>query len=192
MKEPPTPTGEDERLSALAEYGLLDIPNEEVFDAFARVAANSCGTPFGVIALAARDALCFKSHYGLSALPETPLAGSFCSYAIRGREILEVPDARRDPRFASNARVTGGPNLVFYAGAPLITASGIAIGTISVLDTEPHTLTKDQRAGLRAIADAVAEQFEMRRRLKRDQSTVNERLHMLSAAMEATEEAVVI
>ena len=50
MKEPSTPPRESDRLKALAEYDLLDAPNEEVFDAFACVAAKSCGTPIAVIA----------------------------------------------------------------------------------------------------------------------------------------------
>ena len=84
MKEPPTPSSEDERLKALAEYNLLDAPNEEVFDAFARVAAKSCGTPVAVIALAGRDQLTFKAHYGLKDVEPTPFAGSFT--LVRDRE----------------------------------------------------------------------------------------------------------
>jgi PAS domain S-box-containing protein len=198
MKEPPTPSREDERLTALAEYNLLDAPYEEVFDAFARVAATSCGTPVAVIAIAGRERVRFTAHYGLNDLEDTPFEGSFTSYAFESSDILEVPDARLDPRFAKskyvigNAQVTGMPNLVFYAAAPLITPAGVPIGTIAVVDDRPHTLTGDQRAGLRAIADVVMDQLELRRRITADQSEVNERLQMLSAAMEATEEAVVI
>ncbi len=192
MKEPPTPSREDERLKALAEYNLLDTPNEEVFDAFARVAAKSCGTPVAVITLAGPKKVVFKSHYGLPEVEETPFAGSFCSYAIADKEIMEVSDARKDPRFAKHPQVVSPPHLVFYAGAPLITPGGVVIGSIAVVDNEPHTLTKDQRAGLRAIADVVMEQFELRRQLAADQSQVNQRLQLLSAAMEATEEAVAI
>jgi signal transduction histidine kinase len=188
MKEPPKPTGEDERLSALEDYDLLDSPNEEVFAAFARVAAMSCGTPCAIISLAARDTLVYKAHYGLTEVEPTPLAGSFCSYTIQGRGILEVSDASTDPRFTTNMHVNGPRHLRFYAGAPLITPGGVAIGTICVVDSVPHTLTADQRAGLQAIADVVMEQFDIRRRLKSDQT----RLQLLSAAMEGTEEAVVI
>jgi PAS domain S-box-containing protein len=192
MKEPPTPTGEDERLATLTEYDLLDTPNEEVFAAFARVAAKTCGTPVGIISLAGRDKLVYKAHYGLDGVKETPLAASFCSYTIQGTGILEVPDARKDPRFTANMHVNADPHLVFYAGAPLITPKGVAIGTICVVDKEPHTLGPDQRAGLQAIADVVMEQLESRRRLRSDQSQVYDRLQLLSAAMEATEEAVAI
>ena len=187
MKEPPLPTGEDERLAALKEYDLLDSPNEEVFDAFARVAAMSCGTPVAIIEIAGRDTLAFKAHYGLDDVLPTPLAESFCSYAMLGKEIMEVPDARKDPRFAANMHVTQR-KLVFYAAAPLITPAGVAIGAICVVDYVPHALTADQRAGLQAIADVVMEQFESRRRHRADQ----DQLRLLSAAMEATEEAVVI
>ena len=74
MKEPPKATGEGERLKALAEYHLLDTPNEEVFDAFARVAAKSCGTPAAVITLAGKDTLTFKANYGVENIDATPLA----------------------------------------------------------------------------------------------------------------------
>lgn len=198
MKEPSKPSRESDRLRALAEYDLLDAPNEEVFDAFACVAAKSCGTPIAVITLVGRDKLTFLSHYGLTDVLETPMAGSFTSYAIESDQIFEVPDARLDPRFAknayvkNNAAVTGLPDLVFYAAAPLITPGGVAVGTIAVCDNEPHTLTTDQRAGLRAIADAVMDQFELRRRLKADASKMNEQLRLLSAAMEAATEGVAI
>jgi len=190
MKEKPAPTREDERLAALVEYDLLDLPNEEVFDAFARVAAKSCGTPVGAITLATPDKLIFKARYGVVAAAEAQLAGSFCSYTIQGRETMEVKDARLDPRFTKHPEVQGERKLVFFAGAPLITPGGIPIGSICVVDHKPHTLSADQRAGLRAIADVVMEQFELRRRIKADQSEVNERLQLLSAAMEATEEAI--
>ena len=192
MKEPPTPSREDERLKTLADYNLLETPNEEVFDAFARVAAQSCGTPVAVITLAGPKKVVFKSHYGLPEVAQTPLAGSFCSFTIADKEIMEVSDARKDPRFAKHPQVTAPPHLVFYAGAPLVTPSGVVIGSIAVVDNKPHTLTPDQRAGLRAIADVVMEQFELRRQLAADQSKVNDRLRLLSAAMEATEEAVAI
>jgi two-component system, OmpR family, sensor histidine kinase VicK len=192
MKEPPLPSREDERLKALAEYHLLDAPNEEVFDAFARVAAKNCGTPVAVITLAGKTTVSFKSHYGLPEVAETPFAGSFCSYALLSNEILEISDARLDVRFAEHPQVLAEPHLVFYAAAPLITPAGIAIGVVAVVDAKPHTLTELQRAGLRAIADVVMEQFELRRVLRVEQGEVNARLQMLSAAMEATEEPVVI
>ncbi|MGA2396207.1 MAG: ATP-binding protein [Candidatus Lustribacter sp.] len=198
MKEPSAPTRETDRLKALAEYDLLDVPNEEVFDAFACVAAKSCGTPIAVIALAGPDKLTFKAHYGVKDVAETPFAESFTSYAIESNEIFEIPDARLDPRFAKNKHVTknqavtGMPDLVFYAAAPLITPAGVPVGTIAVCDDHPHTLTADQRAGLRAIADVVMDQFELRRRLKADASEMNERLSTLYAAMEATTEGVAI
>ena len=106
MKEPATPSREDERLKALAEYNLLDTPNEEVFDAFARVAAKSCGTPVAVITLAGPSTVVFKSHYGLPEVEETPIRRVVLAlYAIADKEIMEVSDARKDRRFAKHPQV---------------------------------------------------------------------------------------
>jgi PAS domain S-box-containing protein len=192
MKEPPTATGEDGRLAALAEYDLLDTPNEEVFDALARVAAKTCGTSCALISIVGKDDLHFISHFGLPGLTGSKRDDSLCSVTIGTAELLEVPDAKLDPRVANYPLVTGEPYLRFYAGVPLITAAGAALGTLCVLETEPRKLTKEQRAGLSAIAETVVELFESRRKQKRDQSSVMERLRLLSAAMEATEEAVMI
>jgi PAS domain S-box-containing protein len=192
MKESPTAQGEGGRLKALAEYDLLDTPNEEIFDAFARAAAAQCGAAGAVITLVAKDRLFFKAHYGLPGVTGTKRAGSFCAQTIRSGEVLEIADARLDPRFAENAMVTGKPHVRFYAGVPLISADGVALGTLCVFDPEPRSLTSEQRTGLVALADAVMHQFEQRRRQRRDQSQVTERLRLISAAMDATEEPVAI
>jgi PAS domain S-box-containing protein len=192
MKESPTAPGEGGRLTALAEYDLLDTPNEEIFDALARAAAALCGSALGLITIVGKDRLWFKAHHGLPGVTGAKRAGSFCATATAQGELLEVSDARSDSRFAENAMVVGKPHVRFYAGAPLINADGLALGTLSVLDPDPRALTAEQRAGLTALADAVMQQFELRRRLRSDQSQVNERLRLLSAAMDASEEPVTI
>jgi PAS domain S-box-containing protein len=192
MKESPTAPGEGGRLTALAEYDLLDTPTEEIFDALARAAAALCGTAVGLITIVGKDRLWFKAHYGLPGVTGAKRAGSFCAAAIERGGILEVEDARSDPRFAESALVVGKPHARFYAGVPLVNADGFALGTLCALDPAPQALTNDQRAGLTALADAVMQQLEQRRRMRSDQSQVNERLRLLSAAMDASEEPVTI
>jgi PAS domain S-box-containing protein len=192
MKDSPAAISESGRLDALASYDLLDAPNEEIFDALADTAAATAAAPIALISLVGKNRLHFKAHHGLPGVTGDKRGGSFCTYAIQGREILEVPDARLDQRFADNPMVTGKPHIRFYAGVPLIDAAGAALGTICVLDTEPRTLAVNQRAGLAAIAKATVELFEARRRQREERSQVNERLQLLSAAMDATEEAVSI
>jgi PAS domain S-box-containing protein len=192
MKESPTAPGEGRRLIALAEYDLLDTPNEPVFDAFARAAAKLCGASTALIIVAGKDKRCFKAHYGFSGVTAEKRVGSFCAATTGKGEVTEIFDARLDARFVENPMVAGKPHVRFYAGVPLINPDGLALGTLCVFDAEPRTLTGDQRAGLAGLADTVVAQFEQRRRQRRDQSSVSERLRLLSAAMDATEEPVAI
>ena len=162
-----TPEDERKRLAALEDYQILDTPNEEIFDAFTRLAAQICGVPISLISLIDADRQWFKSNLGFEGVTEGPRDVAFCEHAILGENILEVQDALTDERFANNPMVTGEPNLRFYAGVPLITSDGAALGTLCVLDRVPHELTIEQRTALRTIADAILEQLESRRALLR-------------------------
>ena len=184
--------GERGRLNALAEYDLLDTPNEDIFDAFARTAAALCGQPIALITLLGKDRLWFKAQYGFAVRSGDKRAGSFCSYAVGSSDLMEVSDVRTDPRFVNHPIVIGEPHVRFFAGAPLINPDGAALGAICIFGTEPAVLDGHQRAGLSALADAVMQQFELRRRQRTDRSQLTDRLQLLSAAMDATEEAVAI
>lgn len=162
----PIPPSEERRLAALYEYELLDTPSEGLFDAFTRLAAHVCDVPISLISLVDRDRQWFKSVLGLD-LRETPRDVAFCAHAIAGDGIFEVDDLTADARFADNPLVTGEPGIRFYAGYPLRSTDGHAVGTLCVLDRRPRALTEAQRTSLAAIGDAVVEQFEARRTLLR-------------------------
>ena len=166
MPTPPPLPDEEQRLAALYEYELLDTPAEEPFDTFTALAATLCGAPISLISLIDRDRQWFKSAHGL-ALTGTERRHAFCAHAIAGDGLMEVGDAAADVRFAGNPLVTGDPHVRFYAGVPLRSAGGYALGTLCVLDDRARTLTADQRTALEAIAAAVVEQFEARRSLLR-------------------------
>jgi len=163
---PPVPANEEARLAALHQYQLLDTPSEELFDAFTRLAAQVCGTPISLISLIDRDRQWFKSALGID-IAETPRDVAFCAHAIVQDGILEIEDTREDERFVHNPLVEGEPGIRFYAGVPLRTARGEALGTLCVLDSVPHTLSLEQRTSLRAIGDALLDQFEHRRAMLR-------------------------
>jgi PAS domain S-box-containing protein len=159
----PVPEDEARRLSVLSDYQLLDTQAEELFDTFTRLAAHICGTPISLISLIDERRQWFKSNFGLSGVSETEREIAFCAHAILSDNILEVPDAQADARFAENPLVLGDPNIRFYAGVPLVTGGGEKLGTLCVIDRKPRHLSDEQRASLRAIADALMEQFETRR-----------------------------
>lgn len=154
MIKPPKPIDEAERLAALIELQILDTPAEERFDKITELIAKVCGTEFCVISLVDEERQWFKSKVGLSE-DSTSRDVSFCGHAILEKEILEVNNAILDPRFKENPLVTGEPNVRFYAGAPLITQDGYAVGTLCVFDRNVKVLETFQREALRTFANKI-------------------------------------
>ncbi|MBK1836895.1 EAL domain-containing protein [Azospirillum sp. YIM B02556] len=160
---PPIPDREEDRLAALRRYELLDTPAEPAFDQITRLAAKLLKVPVALISLVDRDRQWFKSRIGLP-VQETPRAHAFCAHALESDAILVVGDARRDERFAGNPLVTGDPNIRFYAGAPLRTADGLALGTICVIDDQPRAaLTPEEEEALRDLSAMTMAHIEARR-----------------------------
>jgi EAL domain-containing protein (putative c-di-GMP-specific phosphodiesterase class I) len=156
--------GERARLAALQSYRVLDTPTEEVFDELARLAALVGATPTALVSLVDGRRQWFKARVGLDAT-ETPRSAAFCDHTIRSREVFVVEDATLDPRFADNPLVIGEPGIRFYAGAPLVTLDGHALGSICVIDYMPRRFERQQREALQALATHVMSQLDLRRRL---------------------------
>ncbi|UPL48626.1 LytTR family transcriptional regulator DNA-binding domain-containing protein [Hymenobacter sublimis] len=150
------------RLEVLRNYRILDTPPETVFDDLVRLAAYICGTPISLVSLLDAERQWFKAEIGLG-VKSTPRHLAFCQHAILSDKVYEVEDATQDPIFKQNALVTGDPNIRFYAGAPLITPEGQALGTICTIDTVPRRLTEEQRDALRILAREVVSHLELRR-----------------------------
>src|SRR5262249_11316417 len=129
----PRPADEPKRLAALRRYGILDTPPEPAFDDLARLASEICGTPMSLVTLIDADRQWFKARVNIDAR-ETPRDIAFCAYTVMGHELLVVPDAREDRRFADNPFVTGEPGIRFYAGAPLVAPDGSSVGSLCVAD----------------------------------------------------------
>lgn len=155
------PDNESERISTLHKYQILDTNNEETFDDVTRIAAHICNVPIALISLIDEDRQWFKSKIGLE-VSETHRDFAFCSHAILEDDLLIVPDATKDKRFADNPLVTGEPLIRFYAGVPLITSDHHAIGTLCVIDSQPRELNKEQKEVLRSLARQVESLLELR------------------------------
>ena len=155
------PEDEISRLKDLYEYDILDTEAEKVFDDLTQLAADICETPISLISLVDPNRQWFKSKYGIE-VDETERDIAFCSHAILQKQIFEIQNALVDKRFHDNPLVTNNPNIRFYAGAPLITPRGNAIGTLCVISDEPKRLDKKQVTALTILGKEVITQLELK------------------------------
>jgi len=146
---------EEESLVALRALKILDTAPEKEFDAIVRVAGTICGTPISLISLIDADRQWFKANVGLPGVPETPREVAFCAHTVLGDAVVVVPDAQLDERFKDNPLVTSSPDIRFYAAAPLVLASGVRVGTLCVIDSQPRSLSEGQRTALSDLASVV-------------------------------------
>ncbi len=154
----PLPPDEETRLAALRDLAILDTDPEDRFDRYTAEISTLLDVPVALVSLVDSDRQWFKSHIGIAAR-ETPRDMSLCAHAILGDDLLEVPDALADARFADNPLVVGGPRMRFYAGVPLVLRSGARVGTLCVADTRPRKLDADEIDHLRRVARSVLDEL---------------------------------
>ena len=162
MQRPPKPDNEPERMRALHRYQILDTAPEAGFNDLVAIAAAICGVPMGSVSLIDDDRQWFKARIGLG-VQQTPRDTAFCAHAILNpREMMVVPDARDDARFRGNPLVLGDPNIRFYAGAPLLSQEGLAMGALCVMDSQNRELQPHQADALTALSRQVSALLELR------------------------------
>ncbi|WP_458070801.1 PAS domain S-box protein [Rhodanobacter sp. BL-MT-08] len=162
MQRASTSRHEPERLERLLSLGILDTEAEPLFDALAKAASLVVGVPIGLITLVDATRQWFKANVGLEGTSETSRDVAFCDHTIRSDDLMVIPDASGDERFADNPLVTGDPHIRFYAGAPIVLRDGLRMGALCVIDTRPRRLNEHQAAVMAQLADAAAEALEQR------------------------------
>jgi PAS domain S-box-containing protein len=158
----PVPADEAARLAALRAHHLLDSEPEEAFDDLARIASTICGTPIATVTLIDADRQWHKARIGLDD-SEAPRDEALCAYTILESGPMIVPDALEDERFSSYPNVLGRPFIRFYAGTPLRSSDGYALGTLCVIDRKPRELTSEQTEALTALGRQAEQLLELRR-----------------------------
>jgi GAF domain-containing protein len=142
------------RVQALQATGLLSFPAPSEFAEICRRACERFEVSMALVTLIDTDQQIVKAEVGTD-LQWTPRSAAFCDYTIRTNEVLVVPDATGDPRFASNPLVTGVPFVRFYAGAPLTYLRDVRLGAFCLLDTDPRGFSPEEQVELAAMADEV-------------------------------------
>lgn len=158
------------RLERLAEFDILDTPNEEAFDRVARLISQIFGVEIGIVSMIDGHRQWYKAVQGLASR-ETQLSDTFCRYTMQGDVPLVVTDASLDQRFADNPMVTGGPEIRFYAGVPLRTRDGFNLGTLCAIDHKPREFGPRDVAILEDLARVVMRDLELSKQVAVDELT---------------------
>lgn len=174
---------DEARVQALHDLQLLDTASEAEYDYIVKLAASITGAPIALFSLIDKERQWFKSRIGLAA-SETPREQAMCDHAIRSDKVFVVPDALADERFARFDSVTGDPKVRFYAGVPIITSDGHAIGTLCVIDRKPRTLSANEQEALVALAAHIEQHI----RLMESERVLVERFEALRADATTTEQ----
>lgn len=175
------PVDEQARVNELHDLSILDSDPESDFDDITELTRRIANTDLAIISLVDSDRQWFKSCAGVMSGPsETPRSIAICAHTILQREPLIIPDALADPRFADNPLVTGEPGIRFYAGFPLITPTGHALGSLCAISRTPHQLTDEQIDSLRRLASLTMQHLTViRRQTNADGSVVTPRTETL-------------
>lgn len=158
------------RLDALASYDILDTPREEAFDRIARLIRNIFEVPYAIVSAMDAHRQWYKANVGLD-ISEVARKDTFCRHIITDPRVMVVPDARLDARFAGNPFVTGEPHIRFYAGVPLTSREGHAIGTVCAMDVRPRSFDAGQTEILTDLARIAMDALELRRAATTDPLT---------------------
>ncbi len=170
VSAPPLPQDEVERLRNLCSYNILDTPPEERFERLVRLVCTLLAVPAATVTFVDADRQWFKARRGVDA-PETPRDVAFCAHTILAGETLVVQDATRDARFADSPLVTDD-GIRFYAGAPIRTRAGSAIGVLCAIDFAPRALPEPACRVLEELAEVAADALALRRAIEDLETTI--------------------
>ena len=161
MPSQPSPLNDPTRIDALMRYRELDYSGDSEFQTIARLAAEICEKPFGVITFVDVDEVKLRFTYGLGDdATSVPNDIAFCSKTVLQTDLYEIENTKLDSQFHNNPLVVNDPKIRSYAGMPLITRDGYAIGTLCVMGQEPKALTPIQKVSLQQLSKMAIKLFE--------------------------------
>ncbi len=162
----PLPRNEARRLAALRGHEIMDTVPEPAFERVVRLAARFFAMPIAAVTFVEEYRVWCKASHGLPR-GEAPREASFCAHAIVQKEVTVIRDARTDPRSVNHLFDVGPGSVRFYAGAPLRTAEGFALGMLCVMDTAPREFTREDEGTLADMAAMAMNELNLRQKTAR-------------------------
>lgn len=162
----PIPVNEIERLEELYSLDILDSPEEEAYNSLVELAAFVTGCPTSVISIIDKERQWFKAKKGIE-VRETPRAEAVCAHTIVHGELMVIEDLSNDSRFRHYPFIKEVDGIRFYAGVPIYSPSGHALGTVCAVDKKPRKLNEQQCSALNAIAFQASKLLELRKRVRK-------------------------
>ncbi len=160
MESPAIPSNEVERLEALYRYQISTLP-EKAYNDIIHLAATIFNVPISLISLVDEDKCWFKAKMGIDH-SQTSRKSTYAAHAInQPSEVMVIEDVLKDERFFDSPLALQDPPVRFYAGTPLVTPDGFAIGTLCIIDKVPRNLSKDQIQTLQILAKQIINQLEL-------------------------------
>lgn len=157
------PVNEAGRLKALHGYDIVDSEPELFFNNLAHIVAQCFQTPIALISLVDKEEVFFKANVGMPGTKNVPRGISLCSLAILESDPTIFQDTLEEPCLLANPLVAGEFGMRFYAGAPIMTPEGYAIGTVCVVDKKPREFSETDRELLVLFASSVMEAIQERK-----------------------------
>lgn len=168
------------RLETLDRYQIVDAAADPAIDDLVELAAKICSAPVAGVAFPAANRIWIHARYGMLEV-ELPLGSLPSGPPFRTQSVYEIPDTRHHPEFAPGAIVISGRTYRFYAGAPLITPSGVRIGALFILDAPSRRLTPFQLQSLSLLGRQAMTSIELTHALRQMESIARSRQRIESA-----------
>lgn len=157
---------DQQRQTLLTDYGIVNGSVPVDLDDVALLAARTCDAPMATISILHGDLQnpeeFLVATHGTSVTPEG-CDLLFCTRIVEICKPLLVEDAQSDPHFSMSPLVTEPPHIRFFFGVPLIGPEGVAVGALSVMDTQPRTIDTAQEKALHELAAQVMTELELHR-----------------------------
>lgn len=159
-------TAREEEAMRLAEIDRLKVPqaqDDAQLQHLVDRAAHELGMPTALVSIVLDSSQYFTASHGLTGwLAETrgtPREWSFCTHAVEKKADFVVNDAENDAQMKENPLVLM-EGVRCYAGIPLITSRGYAVGTLCVIGGESHSFDEQELSKLRDLASQVMGRLE--------------------------------